>query len=232
MGKELEMAWSKETKQSIRRESKPSSMLLARSRSRVSTTASSRGNKRKKTTTANSKGKDREVKDIKTKSKISPETENTDGDTIRKPKRGRPRRDNKDRKPDRRIEGKNSNGRRSASELGIEWIGSYCPDGRPHHLVGIHNLYGGSLFKCSNCSKHVWLPICIRDAAQLDSLIDSYGTTTGYRKYLDTNRDAKVLVAKLQDLWYLRQQTDSDDKEFAGVVVKIMEDKEYDKKEE
>jgi len=119
---------------------------------------------------------------------------------------------------------------RSASELRIEWIGSFCPDGQPHRLIGIHNLNGGSLLKCSNCKKHVWLPAVISDATKLDSMIDHLGNTDGYCKFLDSNQEVKVMIAKLQDLWYARQRI-KDDEQFKNLVVSVMEDKEYDRKE-
>lgn len=213
-------------------DSKPrraSNMLLARSRSRVSTNSPKRRDKRKKAASANKSTKNRKVKDIKTKGKVSPKTKDTNGSSPSKSGAKGYKRYNKDRKPDRTVEREDNTTRRTASELGIEWIGDYCPDNKPHNLICIYELHGGSLFRCSNCRKYIWLPTFIKDAAKLDSLIDSYGTTTGYCKYLDTNRSAKMLVAKLQDLWYARAKI-KDDRKFTKLVVRTMEDSEYDRR--
>jgi len=61
-------------------------------------------------------------------------------------------------------------------------------------------------------------------------MIDYLGTTAGYCKFLDKHREAKVLVAKLQDLWYARQRI-SVNEQFLKLVISVMEDKEYDRVE-
>ncbi|GAH16876.1 unnamed protein product [marine sediment metagenome] len=112
--------------------------------------------------------------------------------------------------------------------MGIEWIGSYCPDGQPHFFVGRNNFGGGAILICTKCKKSIWLPIVINEAARLDSMIDRSGTTQGYCKYLDMNRDAKMLVAKLQDLWRAKQRMGNNE-DFVKLVITVMEDKEYDR---
>jgi len=61
-------------------------------------------------------------------------------------------------------------------------------------------------------------------------MIDHLGNTDGYCKFLDSNQEVKVMIAKLQDLWYARQRI-KDDEQFKNLVVSVMEDKEYDRKE-
>lgn len=117
---------------------------------------------------------------------------------------------------------------KSANALGIEWIGDYCQDGSPHFIVNIFNYSKGTVFKCINCLRHVWLPIWIQDAAILDSLIDKYGAQAGYLIFLDKNREAKVMMAKLQDLEKARHSA-TDDREFMKLVVSVMEAKDYDR---
>ena len=227
MGKELQMACTKRN----RRRASPE--LLDEAGIGVPSSTSSRRNKGKKSTKAITKAKSRKTKDTKAASQVGAKAEVLYGDTTVRPKRGRPKTDNKGRKPNTGAKGEDRTPRRSAQELGIEWIGDFCPDGSPHHLIDIHKFDGGGLFKCSNCKKHVWLPYVLRDAAELDGLIDRYGAQTGYCKYLDKNREVKCLVAKLQDLWYARQNI-TEWGEFtwlklARLVTKTMEDKEYDR---
>jgi len=57
-----------------------------------------------------------------------------------------------------------------------------------------------------------------------------YGRTEGYCRYLDRHREAKVLVAKMQDLRVLETKVD-DKRKFAKIVDEILSDKEYDRKE-
>lgn len=114
---------------------------------------------------------------------------------------------------------------RSASELGIEWIGSLCPDGRPHYFIGVHTVGIGSLLKCSNCYKHVWIPFIMKDAAEFDVLVNRFGANTAYQKMLDKYPEQKILVGKLQKLWYMRQEVGKNlpvDK-----VLEVMGDKDY-----
>lgn len=200
-------------------------MLLANSRTGVSSSSPKRRNKRKEAATTVKKAKRGKAKDIKTKGKIGAIIEDSDGSTSR---RKRYKQDDKDRKPDRGAEGEDKTPRRSASELAIEWIGDFCPDGRPHFLIGTHAMDGGSLLKCKNCKKHIWLPTVINDAAKLDRLIDHLGAAAGYCKFLDSHREAKITVAKLQDLWYARQRI-SDNEYFRKLVISVMENKEYDR---
>ena len=199
--------------------------LLATGGSSIPSRASNNRNERKKTTTTKQKAKGRKAKDTSPKGKIGAKAKDPDGSTT---KQGRPRLYDKDRKPDRGTEGADKVPRRSSAELGIEWIGSSCPDGQPHFLVDRNNFGGGIILICRNCKKSIWLPTIINEAARLDRMIDRLGTTQGYCKYLDTNRDAKMLVAKLQDLWRAKQRMENNE-DFVKLVISVMEDKEYDR---
>jgi len=206
------------------------SELLDEGGARIPVRTSSRRNKRTKATATAKETKRRATEDTTPACSVSAEVEIPDGDTDRKSKRRRHKADDKSRQSDTGAKGKDRTPRRSATELGIEWIGDFCPDGNPHVLIDIHRLDGGGLFKCSRCKKHLWLPMVLNEAAILDSLIDMYGARAGYGKYLDKHREAKVLVAKLQDLWYARQRI-TDNEEFMMLVITVMEDKEYDRKD-
>ena len=218
MGKELSMARSEDAEQS---------MLLADGRSGVSLLTSSGGDKRKKASSTINKEKGRKAKATSAKSKARAKVEDSDGSA---PKRGRPRIYDKDRKSNRGAEGADTTVRRSASELGVEWIGSYCPDGQPHFLIGSRASDGWSMFRCRGCTKHLLLPASLRDAVELEHIMKRYGATAGYCKYLDRYRNAKVLIAKMQDLWRAKQHS-TDSVQLVGLIVKVMEDKEYDRKE-
>lgn len=144
MGNTLPLARSKTA--GNRRRTKD--MLLASGRTRVSRSSSLRRNKRKKTAATTKRTKTRSAKDTPPESSISAEVKDLDGSTS---KRKGHRHSNKNRQPDRGAEGEDRTLRRSASELGIEWIGDYCPDGQPHFLIGIHTFDGGNLLKCRHC---------------------------------------------------------------------------------
>lgn len=239
MGKELSLARSEETNdyQSSRRKynrnSNPSRRprspeLLDEGRIGISIHSSSNRNKREETTTINKKAKGSKAKDPSATSKASTKDKAPNLDTAREPKSKGHKRHDKDRKPDTEAEGRDCTRRRCASELGIEWIGDFCPDKQPHHLVATHHLYEGSLFRCTKCYKHVWLPVGYGSARELDAMIGSLGAQKGYCKYLDKHRPAKIMIAKLQDLW-LAKQAHPNNGEFLLQVLDIMGDREYDR---
>ena len=215
MGNTLSMA---------RSERRRKDMLLASGKSRVSALPPSGRNKRKKAVTSHKSTKGRTSEDFEKEGKISTTAKNSDGGSTKS--KGH-RRHDKDRQQDRRTEGADSTPRRSASELGVKWIGSRCPDGQPHYLIDKHTFAGGSLFKCTNCLKHVWLPTYLKDATEMEMLFKRFGAQAGYCKYLDKNRDAKVVVAKMQDLWNVRQ-TMTNKEEFKQLVITVMKEKDYD----
>lgn len=222
MGEELSMARSEDRKQ----QSIPS-MLLAESGTGLPSHAPSGRDKGKKTAAAKSRGKNRSTQNPSTKGKTSTKAKDSDGGTS---KQQRPRPNDKDRQSDRGVKGGNHSHWRSATELGIEWVGSYCPNGSPHYFVAAYYIDTGTLFKCHNCYKHKWLPIDFKDATILGQTLERQNKTTAYCKFLDQFRQAKIMIAKLQYLWYAKQQI-TDSRELINLSVAIMEDKEYDRKE-
>lgn len=223
MGNELQMARTEDDKPEA-----TSSELLDEGRDGVSSNTSSRRNKRTPSTKSNRKAKRTSAKDSKAKGSPRAKAENSDGDTARKSRRKGHRRHDKDWESDSGAEGDDKTDRRSASELGVEWIGSYCPDGQPHQLYGRRILPGWCAYRCGNCKKQILLPVDMREAKEFDGLVDRYGAEKAYLKFLDKHREAKVMTAKLQDLWKARQVI-TDDEEFVRMIVTIMEDREYDR---
>lgn len=218
MGEEFQMA---------RSEIFGRSLLLATGGSGLFSSTPISRDKREEAITTNKRTKGSKTKAATPKSKISPKAEDFDGGSTR---RKRHRRSNKDRQPDRGAKGADSTPRWSASELGIEWPGSYCPDGKPHTFVESYQLDGGALFRCSGCKRHKWLPYSFEAARDFDNLVDSLKVNKAYHKLLDSNRTAKVMIAKLQYLWYARQDI-SDDRIFTKLIISVMNEKEYDRKE-
>lgn len=216
MGNELSLACSEAAEQSV---------LLAGVRTRVSSSPPIHRDKRKKSATTISGAKKCSAKASPSKGKTGAKSKRPDGSASRQQGHGQ---HDKNRKQNRGAKGKDKTIGRSSAELGIEWVGSYCPDGASHLFVSHRSFYEGSLFKCQKCFKHKWLPMQFNDAVTLESLINRYGAAAGYRNYLDGHREAKVLVAKLQDLWYARKRISSN-KDFIKLVVSIMGDKEYDR---
>ena len=206
-------------------------LLLGSSRHSLPLQTSPAGDKRKKAATADRKAKGSKAKDSKAKSKVSAEAKGIDGSTIRD--KGN-RHHDKDRKPDRGTEGKDRTAGRSASklvkntsELGIEYVDSFCPDGQPHFFKPIfHN----GIFKCCKCYKHKWMPAYWTEAQEYAQLVKKHGVKNAYLTYLDSNRDTRIMIAKLQHLWYAKQRI-TDQKELVQLVISVMSDDEYDKKE-
>jgi len=230
MGKEFQMARSKGNRKPNRRVQSDNGLLLAGSGPRLPGNTPTSRNKRKKAATTNKKTKGRAVKDTPSASTVGAEAERSDARQRSTAGREGHEGSDKDRQPNRGAKGADRVPRRSAKELGIEWIGSYCQDSSPHYLIGIHKLDGGSLFKCKYCKRHIWLPYLIEDASKFGASIDYLGAEDAYHKLLDQHPEARMLVAKLQDLWYARQRiTDMD--EFMMLVISVMEDKEYDRRE-
>lgn len=218
MGKELPLA---------RPEGRGAGLLLAESRIGVSSSSPSGRDERKEAATATRKAKSSKTKNPSAKSKASPKAKNSYGGTT---KRGGPRQSDSNRESDRRLEGRDRRPRRSASELGIEWIGSYCPDGQPHFLIGSQPQDGWSTLKCKYCSQYKLLPVYMNEVTDLTRLLHKHGGTNGYQKFLDNHKEARMLIAKLQYLWRVNQHT-TDKVKFISMVVKVMEDKEFDRKE-
>lgn len=229
MGKELSMARPEEGNHNDHRPNSRRvgvSELLVGSRPRLPVYSSSSRDKRKEATTVN-KGTERgTAEDTTPASPISAEAEILHGTATKVSKRGRRSRNNKAGKPDTGAKGTNSKSWRSASELGIKWIGDFCQDHQPHYLIATHRVSVGELFKCQNCHQHIWLPTGYDNARELDKLIDVIGPQQGYCKFLDKHQAAKVIVSKLQSIWKVKQENPSNG-EFLAKVLEIMGDKEY-----
>ncbi len=202
-------------------------VLLARIGSGESGSESARRNQRAQDATTVRTSQSRAVKDIEAKSKSSRRTERFNARRVRPERYGQ---GNKNRKQDRRDEGEDSKPRWSAQELGIVWIGSYCPDGSPHYLIEYSKTSFGSLFKCVYCHKVKWLPTQMSDAFKLDAMMRKYGQQEGYCHFLNFHRDAKVMVAKFQELERIKNVVDNEI-EFARIADKVLNEKEYDRKE-
>ena len=118
--------------------------------------------------------------------------------------------------------------RRSAEELGIEWLDVRCeesPKSKAHYLVGRTEIDKGIIFECKFCHKVVWLPGGLDDAVELRKLFQIYGFNKGYQKMLDKHSAAKRMLSKIQDIYYLRKATTSE--QFPVAMAAVMMDKEY-----
>lgn len=217
MGKELSLARSQEERLS---------MLLASIRSGQFGEESASRDKRQEDATTSRTDKSRAAKGTTAKGKVSRKAKRTNASTSTS---GRYRRGNKNRQSDRGDEGEDSKPGRSASELGIRWIGSYCPDGSPHYSIEYDKVEGGSVYRCIKCHKIKWLPVDFYEAIKLGTMMDKYKQQEGYCRYLNLHRSTKIMVAKLQDLERLSSKID-DKMEFARIADKILSEKDYDKK--
>lgn len=222
MGKESKVARSEE---------KGRSVLLVSSRTGLSGEESPSRQERREEPNAPEGYKGGKVKDTKNKSKTSSKAERTDAGSS-KSKGHRP--DNSNRKSHRRDEGEDTELRRSAQDLGVTYPGSFCRDGStriiPHHWLEVEKVHRGSLLRCRNCRKHIWLPTGHNDSERLGINIKKYGETEGYCRFLNTpkKRAAKVLIAKIQQLERLTEEM-SDKAEVARAALRILGQKDYDK---
>ncbi|KKK94641.1 hypothetical protein LCGC14_2680790, partial [marine sediment metagenome] len=100
------------------------------------------------------------------------------------------------------------------------------------YWIGVENIHGGSLFRCSGCHKHLWLPNGEEEIWQLGKLVEKHGITDGYCQYLNRSRKrpAKILMAKLQ-LIERESESVEDKLVFARKIDRIMHEKKYDRKE-
>ncbi len=220
MGEELSLAREEEERQS---------MLLVSTGARKFIYAPSIRNKRTQEAIPSKVSNGGEVEDTETKSQSSRQTKRANASAPKKAGRGR---DNKNRKQNRRDEGKDSRRRRSAQELGITHPGSYCDELEtvPHHWVETEKMDSGSLYRCKFCHKSLWLPSFSTGAIEMGRLLTQYGKSEGYCRFLNRYRAAKLLVAKMQEIHKL-SDTFRDGVVFARQVNKILSDREYDKKE-
>ena len=209
MGKELSVARSEDARWSV--------LLAITGAGGAITTSSYRNTGQAKTTITKGKARGK-AKGTAPKGKAGSNPKGTNAGTS---KHKGHRQGHKGRKPDGRTEGTASQPRWSAKELGIEWPGSYCPSGEPHHLVEVERHGTGSLFRCIKCLKHKWLPFDYADLLVVSRLVHQYGLEDGYRAYLDKHSYAKMLIAKLQYLWYARQAS-TDNLEFARLADRVL----------
>lgn len=219
MGKEFQMAREEEQRQPV---------LLARTGTGEDITSAFCGDTREEEAPTPNGHEGAKVQDTKAKSKSNRKAKRVVTRTARAARRES---SNKNREQNRRNERKNKRIWRSAEELGIEHPGSYCDDNKiqPHYWMEIENIEHGVLFKCKLCYKYLWNPLSYTESIVLGKYTRKYGLTSGYRKYLDNHRPAKIMIAKMQDLARL-EKYEPDKMKFAKLAAKIMSDKEYDKK--
>ena len=219
MGKQLSMARSEATRQTV---------LLASSRFGILSKESSCRDERKE---EDSHVQDQEGQEISYIEEESKSKKRTAAANTSRPRAKRRRQSNSVRRAVGGDEGGDINPRRSAKEMDIRWPGSYCNGVmlNPHYLVAQAGMVGGGyVFRCIKCHAHKWLPVLTNDCYILGRLMSKYGDTPGYQRMLDEHPKAKVLMAKLQDLEYIRKVVE-DDRTFAQVVGVVMSSQEYDK---
>ena len=217
-----------------RKEEERRAELLAGVSNRVHTEESSSRDQRTQEATVAKRYYGSQTKNTKAKSKSSCKTKRTNAASSKQHEKQRCRRDNKNREQDRGDEGENTVARRSASELEIEYPGSYCDklSTIPHYWKEVDKVDKEVLFQCKRCYKYLWLPAYFGNAKELAEMIWKYGLNKGYCKYLShhSRRAAKIMLAKLQKLDRL-SNTITDKVEFARLADKILREKEYDRKE-
>jgi len=220
MGEELSVA---------RKEKEGQSMLLVRTGSGKAITTSYSGNKRTQEPSSLKGSNGRAAKSTETKSQGSGKTKGANARSTKQARRGR---DNKDRKSNRKHEREDRIIGRSAQNMGIVHPGSYCDEleAIPHYWREVEKVCEGSLLRCMNCYKYIWLPLSEHEAERMGKLMRSSGKDEGYCEYLDRNRGAKIIVAKMQDLGRMEAEA-TDKRKFARLVDKVMSDRNYDRKE-
>jgi len=133
------------------------------------------------------------------------------------------------RRANRKAKAGDRTSRRSATELGIKWIDARCEDSsvsKAHHWVGEVKVNEGSLFECKFCHRVIWLPSDFGGCADLSRNIAIYGHDLGYQKTLDLRPAAKRIMAKIQDIYYLRKAVQDNDI-FHLALASIIMDREY-----
>lgn len=218
MGNELPLARKKRAGRRV---------LLAGLRSGGTSKKASRRNKRKEEGTVIKDEAGETITIVKKKGKDSLQIATSDASSTGQAGH---RRGHKARKSDRGVEGQDKATRRSAKELGIVWFDYSCSDSptKAHCMMAIDTVDGGDVFKCIYCHRCKWLPRSFGDAEKMSNLMRTFGMEMGYQKMLDRHPAARVLIAKLQDLWYLRKTIKSDE-DFVQVISAVMGSREYDK---
>jgi len=218
MGEEVSLA---------RKEAARWAVLLARAGiSRVEQKASC-GDKRQDKNLVAKRTAAREIINTAAQSKSNAEAKGRDGEQS-------PgcREDNSSGQPARSLEGRDRTSGRSAKVLGIVWPDGRCeesPTGA-HWMVAGTSIATGSIFQCKHCHAVKWLPNTMVDAEKFTILIRKHGYLEGYRIMLDLHPAARNLLAKIQDINYLRRSLSNE--QLAIVVAAVMTDKEYPYEEE
>ena len=117
---------------------------------------------------------------------------------------------------------------RSAKELGIEWLNARCEDSpvsKAHFLVTNTIVDEGTMFECIYCHKVKWLPNSMNGCIALNKYLQVYGLDGGYQRMLDDHPAAKRMLAKVQDIYYLRKALP--DVQFYLALASIVMDREY-----
>jgi len=127
----------------------------------------------------------------------------------------------------RKFENRNPPARRSAKELGITWLDSYCEDSptKGHLLKGTTRIDGGTVYKCSICHRVKWMPDNLDECIKLGNSMKIYGQDEGYQRILDKHPAARRLMAKIQDIYYLRKALTPE--QFPIAVAAVIMNKEY-----
>ena len=108
----------------------------------------------------------------------------------------------------------------------IAWIGSYCPDGKPHHLIEVEQIESTGIFRCKHCTQYKALPVFTHGAAIFDSMIGYWGVEVAYVKYLNKHQSAKTTLKKIIYLSTLSLE-DMGTVEYAKEVDRVMRKKTF-----
>ena len=220
MGKDIPLARSEDDREPA------SPVLLVKAGSGVSSSASSYRDKRQKKYGFASRTKSSKTKDTAKEGKNN--TGNSRGDRQASAS-SKHRQDNKTGQSTRELEGTDSTTGRSAKDLAIEWIGSYCDSGSPHHLIEIAKVDEGALFRCKYCMKIKWLPTHMEVAVTMGIKLGQAGGSIEeknkiYQQVLDRHPVARRMVWRYQNLYLLKRVLSNDDYLQAVVALAIMKE--------
>lgn len=129
----------------------------------------------------------------------------------------------------REAKARNRSTGRSAQVLGITWLGSRCEDSpvsKAHHFIACTKVDTGDIYECQYCHKVKWMPCGIDECQEFDRNMQIYGCDLAYQKLLDEHPAAKRMIAKIQDIYYLRKAI-KNDSVFHLALASIIMDREY-----
>jgi hypothetical protein len=118
---------------------------------------------------------------------------------------------------------------RSAKELGIRWLDARCeesPVTKAHYFIACTRVGDGDIYECKYCHRVKWMPCGIDNCTEFWNYMQIYGKDGAYQRILDENPEAKRMIAKIQDIYYLRLAL-KDDKAFHIALASIIMDREY-----